>query len=113
MQFGRKRELDGLALRIVLAGNKVQRLHRAGLFCTLDNPGLPTSENEIPDFRIGDDSNVPLHHSPPFNPPKLPVALLRGRRTRFGPPSARTNGPGGIVTSSVQLGYDHVAARGR
>ena len=47
MQFGRERKLDSLALRIVLAGNEVQRLHRPGLFRPLDDPGFSARENEV------------------------------------------------------------------
>ena len=47
LQFGRECELDRLALRIVLAGNEMQRLNRPGLFRPLDDPGLSARENEI------------------------------------------------------------------
>jgi hypothetical protein len=34
-------------LRIVLAGNEVQSLHRPGLFRAFDDPGLSARENEV------------------------------------------------------------------
>jgi hypothetical protein len=47
LYLGCESELDGLALRIVLARNEVQRLHRPGLFGPLYDPRLSARENEI------------------------------------------------------------------
>ena len=47
LQFGCECELDRFALRIVFAGNEMQRLHRPGLFRPLNNPRFAAGKNEI------------------------------------------------------------------
>ena len=56
LQLGRESKLDCLALRIVLAGNEVQRLHRPGLFGPLDDPGFSARKDEV--ALLGSRSNL-------------------------------------------------------